>query len=213
MILHGNNVLENIGKKRTINFNSKKLIDFENVVAKKYEAGDISAPIHLSSGNELQLLHIFQYIHNNDWVFSAWRNHYHALLHGINEGELMEKIISGKSMGIISKSPKFYSSSIVGGSIPSAVGAALSEKIKNSTQRVWCFIGDMTYETGIFWEAYKYSQNFNLPLIFVIEDNGKSVTSDTSKAWGGKMELLPNTIFYEYKSSYPHHGTGNWVNF
>ncbi len=213
MILHGNDVLENIGKKRTLNFNAKKLIAFENLVAKKYEAGDINAPIHLSSGNEPQLLHIFQYIHNNDWVFSAWRNHYHALLHGIHESELMEKIISGKSMGIISKSPKFYSSSIVAGSIPSAVGASLSEKIKNSKQRVWCFIGDMTYETGIFWEAYKYSQNFNLPLTFVIEDNGKSVTSDTSKAWGKKMELLPNTILYKYNSAYPHHGTGNWVNF
>ena len=51
------------------------------------------------------------------------------------------------------------------------------QKKKNDGQRVWCFIGDMTYETGIFWEAYKYSVNFNLPLTFVIEDNGKSVTS------------------------------------
>ena len=213
MILHGNKLLEKIGVKMTPNFNAKSLEYFENQVAKRYEAGEIKGPIHLSSGNETELLHIFQYIDKNDWVFSAWRNHYHALLHGIQENELMSKILAGKSMGIVSKNPKFYSSSIVTGSIPSALGVSVSEKKKNSSRNVWCFIGDMTYETGIFWEAYKYSQNFNLPLIFVVEDNDKSVTSDTKKAWGTKMDLLPNIVHYKYQSEYPHHGTGNWVNF
>lgn len=213
MILNGNKLLEKIGKKRTPDLDAKNLINFENQVAKRYEAGEIKGPIHLSSGNEKQLLHIFQYVDKNDWVFSAWRNHYHALLHGIKENDLMSTILAGKSMGVVSKNPKFYSSSIVTGSIPGALGVSLSEKKKNNSRNVWCFIGDMTYETGVFWEAYKYSQNFNLPLIFVIEDNGKSVTSDTKSAWGRKMDLLPNIIQYEYSSEYPHHGTGNWVNF
>lgn len=213
MILKGNDLLKKIGIKRNIDIDSEMLIQFENRVAKKYEASEIKGPIHLSSGNESQLLNIFQYVDKEDWVFSAWRNHYHALLHGLKEDYLMNKILEGKSMGIVCKSPKFYSSSIVTGSIPSAVGVSLSEKKKKSKNNVWCFIGDMTYETGIFWEAYKYSQNFNLPLIFVIEDNGKSVTSDTKNAWGEKMDILPNIIHYEYQSAYPHHGTGNWVNF
>ncbi len=213
MNLHGNHILEKIGKKKNIPYSSKELVEFENDIVKRYEAGDITGPIHLSSGNENELLHIFQYIGQFDWVFSAWRNHYHALLHGISRDCLLEKILAGKSMGVISNEPKFYSSSIVTGSIPAALGVALSKKNKNDGQRVWCFIGDMTYETGIFWEAYKYSINFNLPLTFVIEDNGKSVTSDTQSAWGRKMHLLQNVVYYQYEPSYPHHGTGTWVNF
>ena len=71
----------------------------------------------------------------------------------------------------------------------------------------------MTYESGLFWEAYKFSRNHNLPLTFVIEDNGKSVTTDTVKTWNGKMQVLDNIIQYNYTSKYPHHGTGKWVNF
>ena len=115
MILHGNKLLEKIGVKRTPNLNAKTLKYFENQVAKRYEAGEIKGPIHLSSGNETELLYIFQYIDKNDWVFSAWRNHYHALLHGIQENELMSKILAGKSMGIVSKNPKFYT---LGGEVP-----------------------------------------------------------------------------------------------
>ena len=46
--------------------------------------GKIPYPIHLSKGNEKQLVKIFRYISNNDWVCSSWRNHAHALLHGFD---------------------------------------------------------------------------------------------------------------------------------
>ena len=42
-------------------------------------------------------------------------------------------------------------------------------------KKVWLFIGDMTSTMGVFYEAYNYSRNFNLPLEIVIEDNGQSV--------------------------------------
>jgi len=86
-------------------------------------------------------------------------------------------------------------------------------KRSNSPRRVWCFIGDMTMETGVFHEAYKYSQNFNLPLQFVVEDNNLSVHTPTDVAWGKRMDAPENVIYYQYKMSYPHHGTGKWVNF
>ena len=67
---------------------------------------------------------------------------------------------------------------------------------------------------GNFFEAYNYSRNFDLPLEFVIEDNGKSVYTDTKKAWGFKKFNHPKDIFYyQYKLKYPHHGTGKWVSF
>lgn len=106
----------------------KNLIDFELKVKKYYENKEIKAPIHLSGNNEDQLIKIFKKIKREDWVFSSWRNHYHALLHGINPGWLFNEIIEGRSMGIINKKKKFYSSSIVGGILPIALGVALSLK-------------------------------------------------------------------------------------
>ena len=67
-------------KRKRINFSPDKLIEFESEVARDYNAGLIRGPIHLSFGNEKQLIKIFKYIDKDDWVLSSWRNHYHALL-------------------------------------------------------------------------------------------------------------------------------------
>ena len=200
-------------KVKNITLKPDDLINFENKVKDFYENGKIRGPIHLSKNNETELIQLFNYIDKDDWVFSAWRNHYHALLHGVDENKLFEWICEGKSMGTNNLNPNFYASSIVGGIIPIALGVAMGLKRKNSKQMVWCFIGDMTLETGIFWEAYKYSQNFDLPLQFVMEDNNLSVHTPTDAAWGKRMEVPENVIHYSYKMEYPHHGTGKWVNF
>ena len=116
-------------------------------------------------------------------------------------------------MGINSLEDRFYSSSIVGGSLPIALGVAQSIKLKKQTNKVWCFIGDMTFETGIFYESYKYAKNFDLPLQFVVEDNNLSTNTPVDETWGGKRDRPSDVIYYQYKSDYPHHGTGIWVLF
>ena len=199
-----------------MNFNKEiknKLIAFENKVKKIYEKGDIKAPIHLSGNNEDQLIKIFKKIKKNDWVLSSWRNHYHALLKGIPEKDLMSQIKKGRSMFISSKKHKFYASSIVGGILPIAVGIALALKKNKSKFKVWVFIGDMTFETGVFHECYKYSKNFKLPIKFVVEDNNLSTNSPTDKVWGGKLKKSKEIIGYKYTNKYPHHGTGKWILF
>jgi TPP-dependent pyruvate/acetoin dehydrogenase alpha subunit len=193
--------------------NKQDLIDFEKRVKKVYEAGEIEAPIHLSGNNEDQLIKIFKNIDKDDWVFSTWRNHYHALLHGFDPEELFNLIKEGSSMGINSVERRFYSSSIVGGILPIALGVAQSIKLKKQTNKVWCFIGDMTFETGVFHECYKFSRNFQLPIEFVVEDNNMSTNSPTDKTWGKKSKIPDDVYYYEYERKYPHHGTGTWVLF
>ena len=193
--------------------NKKYLVDFEIEVAKRYENGEIKAPIHLSGGNEEQLIEIFKNIHHTDWVFVAWRNHYHALLHGFDRDELMNEIVSGRSMETSSNVHNFYSSAIVGGIIPIALGTAMGLKRKKSDRRVWCFVGDMTFETGVFHESYKYAKNFELPITFIVEDNEFSVHTPTKLAWNKRQDIPDDVIYYQYKNKYPHHGTGKWVNF
>ena len=191
----------------------KYLQDFENEIKFIYEKGKIRAPVHLSGNNEKQLIKIFKKINNKDWIFSNWRNHYHALLHGIPKKWLKRKIIEGKSMSVNSLKYRFYSSSIVGGNLPIALGVALAIKKKKLNNKVWVFIGDMTFETGIFHECFKYSDNFKLPINFVLEDNGLSTNSPTKITWGKISKKNSKIYYYKYKRKYPHHGTGNWILF
>lgn len=191
----------------------KKLIEFENKVITIYEKGKIRGPIHLSGNNENHLIKIFRKIKKNDWVFSNWRNHYHALLHNIPEKWLMKKILEGKSMSINSQKYKFYSSSIVGGNLPIALGAALAFKKKKLNKKVWVFLGEMTSETGTFHECFKYAINFKLPIKFIVEDNGLSTNTPTKLTWGNLSKKNREIIYYQYNRKYPHHGTGNWILF
>lgn len=189
------------------------LIQFERKMADHWESGKVRGPIHLSGGNEDQLIEIFKRIKKADWVFSTWRSHYHALLKGVPSEWLEQEILDGRSITIINKEEKFYSSGIVAGIIPIAVGVAISNKRNGINDTVWCFLGDMTYETGIFMENYKYSKNFDLSIKFVIEDNGVSTNTPTIETWGLKSTVPNDVIWYEYEKQWPHYGTGKWVIF
>jgi TPP-dependent pyruvate/acetoin dehydrogenase alpha subunit len=177
------------------------------------ETGKIRGPVHLSGGNEKHLIEIFKRISENDWVFSTWRSHYHALLKGVSPDWLESEILDGRSISIINREKKFYSSAIVGGIIPIATGVAMSNKRDNKNEIVWCFIGDMTFETGTFMENYKYIKNFELPVRFVVEDNGVSTNTPTIETWGKKEEIPNDVVYYEYEKQWPHYGTGKWVVF
>ena len=75
------NIPYNLKKVRDIKITESDLIEFEEEVKQKYEDAKITSPVHLTKGNEKQLIEIFQYIHTEDWVFCGHRNHYQALLH------------------------------------------------------------------------------------------------------------------------------------
>jgi pyruvate dehydrogenase E1 component alpha subunit len=204
-----------------------ELIEFESEIADLFNNKKIKSPIHLYYGNEDLMIEIFKKIDKeNDWVCCTWRNHYQALLKGIPSDILKDNIINGKSMVLTLPEYKFICSSIVGG-IPSiATGIAFANKLLGNAQHVWCWVGDMTAETGAFHEAYKYSLNHNLPITFIVEDNKKSVCSPTDKIWGrstpyylqseynGGILRQKNLIYYQYNNTkYPHAGAGMRVQF
>jgi len=194
------------------------LIEFETRIARYFDSGEIPHPVHLASGNEQNLLDIFKGISDEDWVFCSWRSHYHALLKGVEESQLESAIKSGKSIALCFPKNRFYSSAIVAGQIAMAVGAAKAISTSDSSEHVWCFIGDMTSQTGSARVAIEYANNFSLPITFVVEDNNNSVCSDTRKTWGCnsldyEKSPSPNIISYKYESRYPHAGGGKRVQF
>ena len=207
------NIPNYLEKIKEVDYTPKQLDRFEDDIADLYENGKIKAPVHFSNGNAEPLCEIFQYVSPNDWVLCTWRNHFQALLHGIPEEEVRQQILDGKSMSVSYKDPNFYSSSIVCGTLPIALGLAYSFKKQNLPYRVWCFIGDMAWETAFCHETYKYAKNKNLPLQFVVEDNNLSTYTDTEYTWGGKSSIPDDVIYYQYKSKWPHYGIGKWINF
>jgi pyruvate dehydrogenase E1 component alpha subunit len=207
--------------------NKEELISFETEIGNLFNEGKIKAPIHLYSGNEDEMIEVFKDIDiENDWVCCTWRNHYQGLLKGIPQEVLKERIMNGKSMVMNLPEYKFICSSIVGG-IPSiAAGIAFAIKLQNKSNHVWCWVGDMSAETGAFHEAYKYSLNHKLPITFIIEDNKKSVCTPTPDIWGRTQPYYleseytsgilkqNNLYYYQYTNEkYPHAGAGIRVQF
>ena len=200
------------------NLKKKNLIDFENNIVDLFNSSKIKAPVHLHSNNENKLIKIFKKINKNDWVFSSWRSHYHCLLKGVPEKQLIREILNGNSISLCFPKYKIYSSAIVGGSLPIATGLALSIKKKKLKNKVYVFLGEMTSETGIAHECIKYSINKKLPIHFIIEDNEKSVCTDTRKTWSMKKLTYEKKnskfiTYYKYKLKFPHAGTGKRIQF
>lgn len=203
----------------------QELIDFEEDIAKEFNNGNIKAPVHLYSGNESEMIDIFKDIRPQDWVLCSWRSHYQCLLKGVPKDELKARIMDGKSISLCFPKYKILSSAIVTGTLPIAVGLGLSIKRQNKDERVYCFVGDMTSETGSFEECYKYVRNHDLPVKFIIEDNGKSVCTDTKKTWNindltyswarGPQSLAKNKFlyYYKYETKWPHAGAGKRIQF
>lgn len=197
--------------------NKKQLIEFETDIANCFNEAKIKAPIHLYSNNEDQLIEIFKDVKKDDWIFCTWRSHYQCLLKGVPPGELKQDILAGKSITLCYAKYRIYSSAIVTGNIPIANGVALDIKRKKENNHVWCFVGDMTSETGTFFENWKYAVNHDLPITFVIEDNNKSVCTDTRKVWNCDSLYFETEnkkiIYYYYDSKYPHAGAGKRIQF
>ncbi|MDP2924961.1 MAG: thiamine pyrophosphate-dependent enzyme [Nanoarchaeota archaeon] len=188
------------------------LIDFEKKIADLFEKGEIPYLIHLSGGNEEKLIDIFKNINEDDYIFSTHRNHYHYLLKGGSKEKLENFIMNGKSMFVFDKKLKFYSSSIVAATPSIAAGVALALKRKGSKSKVWCFIGDGAEDNGHFYEAVKYVDGWDLPCVFIIEDNDRSVDSPKKERYGNSQFTWPNCVIrYEYIPTYPHSGTGKFV--
>ena len=179
--------------------NAADLIAFELEVARRFDAGEISGPVHLNSDTQAApLINIFREIKREDWVLGTWRCHMHALLHGVPRERVMAEILAGRSMMLHFPEHRFMSSAIMGGMLPIACGLAAGG------ERVFCFLGDMCESTGAFKDARAYASGHDLDVTWIIEDNGLSTNSPTRRTWGPKPLDLRYTR-YEYKRTTNHY--------
>lgn len=195
----------------------EQLIAFEKRIQDLFETGKLPFLVHLSGGNERQLIGIFKAVKPGDWIFSGHRSHYHYLLAGGSEERLEQEICNGNSMFIFDKDLNFVTSSVLAGLVCPAAGVAAALKEEGSRNSVWCFVGDAAEDEGHFYEAVRYVHGHNLPCTFVIEDNDRSCDTSVRERWGDDTRFSwPFCVVrYRYNPTYPHGGTGckHWVKF
>lgn len=197
------------------------LIAFEKDIASVFAQGVIKAPVHLRAGREDSLIEIFRQeaIGDDDYVYGYWDSHELALLKGVPPEAVKQAILDGQSISLSFPEYKFLCSGIVGSLMGTAVGTAWALKNRVAKGRVYCFCGDMSAETGIFHESVKYAVYHDLPVKFIVSDNGLSVMTDTRAVWGSAEPWFVGTrfaskiIYFQYHNDYPHSGLGWKIKF
>lgn len=182
--------------------NAADLIEFEREVAARFDTGEIHGPVHLNSETQAEpLIEIFKEIKRTDYVLSNWRAHFHALLHGVPREKVMAEILAGRSMMLHFPEYRFMSSAIMGGMLPIACGLAAGG------EKVWCFVGDMSFTTGAYYDAQQFVQCNRLPVKFVVENNDLSTNTPTLVAWGPYAYVVQNLPqhSYHYKRTTNHY--------
>lgn len=203
------------------NITVEDIKNFEKEIADIFATGAIRAPVHLRSGREEALIKIFKEnnIGPDDYVFGYWDSHELALLKGVPRETVKQAIVEGKSISLCFPEHKVLCSGIAGSLMGTAVGVAWALKNQGKKGRAFIFCGDMSAETGIFHEAVKYAVNFDLPVTFVVCDNGVSVMTDTREVWGSPEPWFKGTrfekkiIYFKYVNGYPHSGLGKLIKF
>ena len=202
------------------------LIQFETEIADIFATGVIRAPVHLRSGREEQLIDIFtsNNISSHDYIFGYWDSHELALLKGVPREQVKKAILDGNSIALSFPDYNVLCSGIVGSLMGVACGTAWALKRKGLPGRVFHFCGEMSAETGIFHEAVKYACHFDLPIKFIVCDNGVSVMTNTREVWGcdkpwwqewryDNDDPFYKIEYFKYTNGYPHSGLGKMIKF
>ena len=154
---------------------------FEEKVAYFFSRGMIHGTTHLYIGEEATAVGVMAALAADDWITSTHRGHGHTIAKGIDLNRMMAELLGretgycrgkGGSMHIADLSRgNLGANGIVGGGIPIAVGAALTVKLKRLDRVVVSFFGDGALNEGSFHEAVNLASVWDLPIIFVCEDN------------------------------------------
>ena len=154
---------------------------FEDRVKALFLEGIMPGTIHQCQGQEASAVGVCAALKQNDFVTSTFRGHGHALAKGLTVQELLDELFGattgccrgkGGSMHIGNLEKGMIPGiAIVAGGIPVATGMALAFKMRRTQQVVACFFGDGGVAEGAFHEALNMAALWNLPVVFVCENN------------------------------------------
>ena len=164
----------------------------ENNIANLLSKAVLKGASHLYAGEEAVAVGAVAALRDDDLITSTHRGHGHAHAHGDkfaktpqakqdHYNKMMAEVLGksggyckgkGGSMHIADvEHGNLGATGIVGGNIPVAVGAALAQKLEGTNRVVVCFFGDGASNTGNFHESLNMASTWDLPIVFVVENN------------------------------------------
>lgn len=169
--------------------------DFEEAAGAALRTGHVRGSVHQYSGQEAVAAGVCFHLSRSDYVSSHHRGHGHAIAKGVSPARMMCELFGrqggtsdgkGGSMHIADFSMGMLGANgVVPDGVTIAVGAAQALKMQKKSAIVVAFFGDGAMNRGPLFEAFNWAQLFKLPVLFVCEDNGYSVTLRTRELTGG----------------------------
>lgn len=165
---------------------------FEEKAGEAYSLGKIGGFCHLYIGQEAVAVGVMAALRPDDHVISAYREHGHALARGLTSRAVMAELFGkatgssagkGGSMHIFDAAAGFLGGhGIVGSHIPLAAGVAFAHKYRGGDQLCVCFFGEAAANIGAFHETLNMASLWDLPAIFIVENNGYGMGTAVSRA-------------------------------
>jgi TPP-dependent pyruvate/acetoin dehydrogenase alpha subunit len=164
---------------------------FEEKVTERFRAGELAGFLHAAIGQEAVAVGVCRALEDGDLIASTHRAHGHVLANGTPANEVMAELygkVEGCSHGY-GGSMHLYdvergnmgANAVVGGGLPATVGAALAFKLRGQARVAVAFFGDGATNTGAFHESLNLAQLWQVPVVFVCENNRWSESTPQSQ--------------------------------
>jgi len=182
-----------MSRERLVEFLGEMLLirRFEEKVEERFRAGDLAGFLHVCIGEEAVAVGVCAALEDGDVIASTHRAHGHVLANGTPANDVMAELygkLEGCSHGY-GGSMHLYdiargnmgANAVVGGGLPATVGAALAFKLRNQQRVAIAFFGDGATNTGVFHESLNLAQLWQVPVVFVCENNRCSESTPQSR--------------------------------
>ena len=182
---------------------------FEERAQEQYTKAKIGGYCHLNIGEEATVVGGILALKANDWVFTSYREHGHAIARGIDPKSVMAELFGketgtshgrGGSMHLVDYNRRFMGGyGIVGGHLPLAVGGAWAVKYQKHDDVVFCMFGDGATNIGAFHESLNMAKVFDLPVVWFCVNNRYGMGTPVEKA-SAVADIYKKACAYDMES-------------
>ena len=182
---------------------------FEERAQEQYTKAKIGGYCHLNIGEEATVVGGILALKANDWIFTSYREHGHAIARGVDPKAVMAELFGketgtshgrGGSMHLVDYSRRFMGGyGIVGGHLPLAVGGAWAVRYRKQKDVVFCMFGDGATNIGAFHESLNMSKVFDLPVVWFCVNNRYGMGTPVEAA-SAVVDIYKKACAYDMES-------------
>src|SRR5438477_354241 len=182
---------------------------FEERAQEQYTKAKIGGYCHLNIGEEATVVGGILALKANDWIFTSYREHGHAIARGVDPKAVMAELFGkeagtshgrGGSMHLVDYSRRFMGGyGIVGGHLPLAVGGAWAVKYRKQKDVIFCMFGDGATNIGAFHESLNMAKVFDLPVVWFCVNNRYGMGTPVEKA-SAVADIYKKACAYDMES-------------